>query len=80
MQPEQRQQVLDLISQFSGRPIGEITTAAHLKHDLGLDSVDNVQMIGAINDAFGFELSEQELKNVNCVDDLLEVIERKLNR
>ena len=79
MQPEQRQQVLDLISQFSGRPITEVTEKAHFKTDLGLDSVDNVQMISAIDDAFEFELSDQELENVNCVGDLLEAIERKLN-
>lgn len=57
----------------------------HLKPDLhleesGLDSFARIELVLAIEEAFGFELSDSEAADLSTVDDLVKVILAKQNR
>ena len=46
--------------------------------DLGADSLDIVQVLVAIEDTYGIEISDDELKGVNNLGQFIAGIERKL--
>ena len=46
--------------------------------DLGLDSLDKAEIMIEIEDAFGFEFDEEEMFDVKTVQDLLNLINKKI--
>ena len=53
----------------------DITMEASLNADLGADSLDAVELIMAIEDAFGISIPEESAKEVNKVSDLVALID-----
>ncbi len=52
---------------------------ARLKEDLGIDSLDYVDIVVLINDNFGFKIKQEELKGVNTFAKFCDYIESKVN-
>ena len=50
---------------------------ASLKDDLGMSSLAKVELALAIEDTFGFYLSDEELGEINTVGDVVSFIESK---
>lgn len=46
--------------------------------DLGLDSLDKAEIMINIEDEFGFEFEEEEMFDVKTVQDLLDLINKKI--
>lgn len=57
----------------------EITAEANLKETLGLDSLDFVDLVVAVESNFGVKLVGEDFVNVVILDDFYKLIERKLN-
>ena len=57
----------------------EITAEANLKETLGLDSLDFVDLVVAVESNFGIKLVGEDFVNVVILDDFYNLIERKLN-
>lgn len=55
-----------------------VTENLSLKDDLDADSVDLMEFILTIEDAFGIEISDEEIDNLNSVADVLAVIKNKI--
>ena len=53
----------------------EVTMEANLNDDLGADSLDAVELIMAIEDAFGIEVSDDVAQSLNTVGKIVEFIE-----
>ena len=68
-----RQQVLPLL------PAGAQPTD-FLQDDLGLDSLDCVELVLLVENRFDIRFSDPELKQLRTVQDLLDAIERGLQR
>jgi len=66
-----------LISEFGFRS-EQIAPGAHLVNDLDLDSIDWIDMAVALEARTGRELKEQELASIRTVQDVVDVIHRKL--
>jgi NADH dehydrogenase (ubiquinone) 1 alpha/beta subcomplex 1 len=47
---------------------------SHFMKDLGLDSLDHVEIIMAVEDEFGFEIPEIDQERLYCVKDLVRYI------
>ena len=62
-----------LISEFGFRS-EQIAPGAHLVNDLGLDSIDGIDMAVALEARTGRELKEQELASIRTVQDVVDVI------
>lgn len=54
----------------------KITLEARLSEDLGADSLDAVELIMAIEDEFGIEVSDEESKKIHQVKDIVDYVER----
>ncbi len=57
----------------------KVTLDALLKDDLGADSLDAVEIVMDIEDAFGIEIDDSEAENVATVGDLVKAIEQLQN-
>ena len=59
-------------------PNGEITEDSELIADLGLDSLDQAELIVAIEKTFGIEFSDAELVRQYNVSEMVATINRKM--
>ncbi len=67
-----------LLKANPGLDEGRVVSAALLKDDLEIDSLDLVEVAMTLEDAFGFKMSEDELDNITTVGDIVSVIEARL--
>ncbi len=52
----------------------EVTPEASFKDDLGADSLDVVELVMELEDAFGLEISDEEAEKINTVGEVVEYI------
>ena len=72
---EIRQQIVEVISEEFELDPGQLVPAATLYDDLGLDSLDAVDMVVAMEKSFGVKLANEEaIKAVRTMDDLCNLI------
>lgn len=64
-----------LVSEFEIEP-EKITLEASIQSDLGIDSLDVVDMVVLIQDEFGIKLQSQDFKDVKTFDDLVNLLEK----
>ena len=68
---ELRQQVVETLADEFELDPGKMTPDATLYDDLGLDSLDAVDMVVALEKAFGMKLTDEEaLRSIRTMDDL----------
>jgi long-chain acyl-CoA synthetase len=60
----------ELISRISGRAAGTLNEDASLDTDLGLSSLDRVELLSAVEDRYQVDLSEARFSSVRTVGDL----------
>jgi len=74
---ELRRKVVEVLAEEFELDPGEMTPEATLYEDLGLDSLDAVDMVVVLEKTFGMKLSnEEELRTIRTVADLLQLLER----
>lgn len=56
----------------------KVKPEADLFDDLGLDSIDLMTAVMAIEEQFGIEVSDKELENVTTIEQALELLSGKL--
>jgi len=57
----------------------EVKLESGLKDDLGIDSVDNLDLLFAIEDGFKLKISEEQAVQLNTVKDVIELIKKELS-
>ncbi len=55
-----------------------ITDDAHLIDDLGLESLDFVDIVVIIEKEFGFKVKREEMKDIRLVSDLYDYIKKSM--
>lgn len=55
-----------------------VTPEAKLKDDLGADSIDAVQIVMEVEDAFGITVDDQEAESMETVGDVVKYIENNI--
>ena len=76
-----REQVFDVVRQLlaelgSPRAYGTLRGDAHLDRDLGLGSLERVELVVRLSAEFGRELSDTVVAEADTVDDLLAAVMR----
>lgn len=64
-----------LISEQLGIEADDITEASYIQEDLGVDSLDIVDLIMAIEDEFDVEIPEDQVENIKTVGGIVKFIE-----
>src|SRR6185312_17459336 len=54
----------------------EVTANASFVDDLGADSLDRVELIMAIEEAFGLEIPDDQAESIKTVQDVVQYIEK----
>ena len=68
-----------LVDEFELEP-ARVTADAHLIDDLELDSLDAVDLIAALEDAFGGRVNEEEARKVRTVSDVYALVGAAIER
>lgn len=58
-------------------PREEITPQAHLFKDLGLDSIDALDMIGMLETKIDLDVNKEELEKIRTVQDVVDYVASK---
>lgn len=64
----------ELISRVAGRSVPSLKAGANLDSDLGLSSLDRVELLGALEDRYQVDLSETRFSAVRTVGDLDKIL------
>jgi len=74
MSDELFQKVRSIIAQQLGADESEITEDAHFIEDLGADSLDTVELVMALEEEFGIEISDEDAEKIQTVGDVIKYI------
>jgi acyl carrier protein len=69
--------VKEVLAEELSVELDEITADSDLREDLDADSLDMVQLVMALEDEFGVEIDNNEIKDVRTVADIVNFIEKK---
>lgn len=67
--------IIKLINETIHVDVSEVTDESNLVTDLGLDSLDSVEITMAVEEKYGITISETEMENVKTVGDLVKLVE-----
>lgn len=56
----------------------KVYSDALLKEDMGIDSLDYVDIVVIVNKVFGFKIKPEEMSGVKTLDDFCDYIEKKI--
>lgn len=70
--------VKEIIAYELGVDASTITLESRIKEDLGSDSLTMVEIVISIEDAFKFEIPDEEAENIITVGDAIEAIKARL--
>ncbi|MCL1894355.1 MAG: acyl carrier protein [Holophagaceae bacterium] len=73
---ETKKKVFAIIAEQLAKPDDSIAENQHFIDDLGADSLDLVEIIMAIEEAFGLEIPESEQEKIKTVGDAVSYIEK----
>jgi acyl carrier protein len=57
---------------------GQIHPTSHLFEDLDLDSIDAIDLVVGLEEETGLDVNEDELKAIRVVQDVVDLVHRKL--
>jgi acyl carrier protein len=79
---EKREEILEAIKEHltqRGIEAGDVSESSDLSKDLGLDSLDTVELTLGLEERFGIEIPDTELEGVATVGDAVTLIEKKIS-
>ena len=70
---------MDVLKLFDKVNPEKVSSKSHFVNDLGLDSLDVVEIVMALEDEFGIEVSDEEAERIFTVEDAVEFISKALD-
>jgi acyl carrier protein len=70
------EKVKQIISEQLGVDEAEVTSSATFVDDLGADSLDQVELVMALEEAFDLEIPDEDAEKMRTVQDALDYIEK----
>jgi acyl carrier protein len=74
------QEILKRVSAYVGRPAETIKGHDNFTSDLGLDSLDKVEIVMELEEVFNIEIPDDEAEKCHNVNDAVNLVKSKLNR
>lgn len=78
----EREQITQIINEFLVEELeieASLTEEAHLKNDLGIDSLDFVDIVVVVDREFGFKIQREEMIGVDTLGKFYDYIYDKVN-
>lgn len=72
--------VYSLITEHLDVPLEKITPQAKFVEDLGADSLDIVEMMMSLEEAFGIDIPDEEAEKLKTVQDVLGYLEQNAKK
>jgi len=69
--------ITEIIVEQLGVKAEEVVPEASFVDDLGADSLDTVELVMALEEEFGIEISDEDAEKIQTVGDALKYIEEK---
>ena len=66
--------VKKIVAEQLGVNEAEVKTASSFVDDLGADSLDNVELVMALEDEFGTEIPDEEAEKITSVQQAIDVV------
>ncbi|KAI9116607.1 hypothetical protein QN277_010406 [Acacia crassicarpa] len=60
--------VISVVKNFEKVNPSKVNPNAHFQNDLGLDSLDSVEIVMALEEEFGFEIPDNEADKINSIN------------
>jgi acyl carrier protein len=70
------EKVKQIISEQLGVDEGEVTASASFVDDLGADSLDQVELVMALEENFNLEIPDEDAEKIRTVQDAIDYIEK----
>jgi len=70
------EKVRAIISEQLGVDEAEITPSASFTDDLGADSLDQVELVMALEEAYSLEIGDEDVENMQTVKNAIDYIEK----
>lgn len=70
------EKIKQIISEQLGVDEAEVTSSASFVDDLGADSLDQVELVMAFEEAFGLEISDEDAEKMRIVQDAVDYIDK----
>ncbi|EMY78147.1 MULTISPECIES: acyl carrier protein [Leptospira] len=70
------EKVKSIIVEQLGVDESEVTPEAHFIDDLGADSLDTVELVMALEEEFGIEISDEDAEKIQTVGDVTKFIDQ----
>ena len=77
-----REQIIEIINRFLVDELeieAPLTEDAHLKNDLGIDSLDFVDIVVVVDREFGFKIKQEEMIPIDTLGKFYDYIKSKVN-
>jgi len=83
LEPLSKQDVLSRVTEVLVRSFDldpdEVHPTAHLFDDLDLDSIDAIDLVVGLEESTGLKVVEEELVQIRVVQDVVDLVHRKLD-
>ena len=73
---ELAEKVKQIVSEKLGVDESEVTPSAVFVDDLGADSLDQVELVMALEEAFNFQVSDEDTEGMRSVKDAIDYVEK----
>ncbi|KAK1866285.1 hypothetical protein I4F81_008804 [Pyropia yezoensis] len=73
------ERVLDVVKKFEKVDAAKVTADSHFTGDLGLDSLDTVELVMALEDEFAIEIADESAEKIVSVADAVDFIAGNAN-
>ncbi|HHT9119792.1 MAG TPA: acyl carrier protein [Candidatus Hypogeohydataceae bacterium YC41] len=75
-----QEKVIELVSKQMGVSAGKITPETSFINDLGADSLDTVELIMELEDAFDMNIPDEDAEKIQTVGDAIKYIEERAGK
>lgn len=72
-----KNQLFELLSMTSGLPVSSISKDAHLSKDLGLDSLDTIDLVLQMEDQFHIAIPDEDYDKLQTVGQIEQYLSAK---
>jgi len=77
MDQSQGTRIRSIVAEQLGVDVSEVTPDASILDDLGADSLDVVELVMALEDAFDIEVPDEDVENIRTIGDMERYVSRR---